>query len=472
LPTSSSCASAERRQPASGRTRLDADPERLMRRGTATWSNPMIASEGTPVRYNKEYFGYIAAFPSGEIVLTQPSAGPLLRRRASLQEIEPHLLPTLEVREGFHLETPVLIWMELTRRCNLKCEHCFIDGGEARENELPASEVYRLLDEFAAMGVWGVSFTGGEPTLHPEFSNFVNYARKINLLVGIATNGMFLTPALLDSLPRDGVIVSVSLDQLHIDGNRDFDVATKAILRSQEHGFLTNIMTNTNSRNIHHLGALMNWAEANGVSVRSVPVTPLGRGKLNRHLENSVDDVDVAAKFWMRETEWERKYHQKSGLCVGLIFNYGITLGHMTRRCSSGRYLCYVCADGTVYPCTMCAGEQILAHGNVRGRPFAEFWREEWQIRRYCWDNFRDTCNGCVLNDPQYYCYGRCPATSHARNNRLFGCGSSPFEKLSLITRTAMLQGKPLEHGVGRLTGTPEPDAPSSKPHKFLPMLV
>ncbi len=267
----------------------------------------MIASEGVPVRYNQEYFGYIAGYPHGEIVLTLPSAGPLLARGASRDEIEPHLLPTLEVREPFHLHAPPLIWLELTRRCNLNCPHCYIEGGLPRENEMPADEFYRLLDEFAAMGVWAVTFTGGEPTLHPEFGNFVRHARKRQLLVGIATNGMFLTPALLDSLPRDGVIISVSLDNLHVDGNRldvngnrDFEVATKAILRSQALGFLTNIMTNSNRQSITRLGALMDWAESKGVSVRSVPFGPMGRGGRHRYLENTPDDVNAAAEFWMR----------------------------------------------------------------------------------------------------------------------------------------------------------------------------
>jgi radical SAM protein with 4Fe4S-binding SPASM domain len=411
----------------------------------------MIATEGIPLRYNEEYFGYIVGYPEGEIVLTLPSAGPLLARGASREEIEPHLLPTLEVREPFHLNTPPLVWLELTRRCNLTCPHCYIEGGAPRENEMPAAEFYRLLDDFADMGVWGVAFTGGEPTLHPEFGNLVRHARKRQLLVGIATNGMFLTPALLDSLPRDGVIISVSLDNLHVDGAHDFDVATKAILRSQDSGFLTNIMTNSNSRNIHELGSLMRWAEEHGVSVRSVPFSPLGRGKRYAYLENTTDDVDLAAEFWMRECEWEHEYHRKAGLCVGLIFNYGLTLSSMTRRCSSGRFNCYVCADGTVYPCTMCAGEEILSPGNTRNRSFADFWRDEWEIRKYSWANFKDTCEGCIVNDPRYYCSSRCPATSHARNGRLFGCGSSDFEKLSLITRTAMLE----RTVIGQTTGVP-----------------
>lgn len=425
----------------------------------------MIARTGIPIRYNQEYFGYIAGYPEGEIVLTLPGAGPLLARGARREEIEPHLLPTLEVREPFHLDTPPLVWLELTRRCNLDCPHCYIEGGAARENEMPASELYRLLGEFADIGVWAVAFTGGEPTLHPEFANLVRYARERRLLVGVATNGMFLTRALLESLPREGVIISVSLDNLHVDGSRDFAVATKAILRSQESGFLTNIMTNTNSQNITQLGALMDWAESHGVSVRSVPFSPLGRGKQHRHLENSVDDVPLAAQFWIRECEWEHEYHKKAGLCVGLIFNYGLTLSSMTSRCSSGRFLCYICADGTVYPCTMCAGEAILSPGNVRGRPFSELWRGEWGIRRYSWANFRETCEGCVVNDPRFYCSSRCPAMSHARNNRLFGCGASDFEKLSLITRTAVLNAT----DVGQHTGIPvrsgiEPDVSRREP--------
>jgi radical SAM protein with 4Fe4S-binding SPASM domain len=277
---------------------------------------------------------------------------------------------------------------------------------------------------------------------------------------------MFLTPTLLDSLPRDGVIISVSLDNLHVNGTHDFQVATKAIQRSRQSGFLTNIMTNTNRLNIRQLGSLMGWAESNGVSVRSVPFSPLGRGKRNRHLENTTEDVEVAAQFWKRECEWEHEYHRKAGLCVGLIFNYGLSLGYMTRRCSSGRFLCYVCADGTVYPCTMCAGEQILSPGSVRERRFADLWASEWEIRKFSWDNFTETCNGCVLNDPRYYCASRCPAMSHARHGELFRCGASPFEKLSTITRTALLENSPLGKTAGIPVQLEEPLLkPDSAPH-------
>ena len=406
------------------------------------------------LRFNREYFGYLAGYPSGDIVLTTHEAAPLLERGASIEEVEPYFLDHLEVRPGFHLDTPPLVWLELTRRCNLRCPHCYIDGGLARNGEMPTSEFHRLIDEMAEMGVWAVAITGGEPTLHPDFLELVLHARRVGLLVGIATNGMFLTDALLEAMPRDGVIISVSLDDLHVmgsDPNSDFRVASRAILKSQQLGFATNIMTNTHRRNIDKLAELVQWAEEHGVSVRSVPFSPLGRGKLYRDLENGPQDVEKAAEFWLNECRWEHEYHRKVGLCVGVIFNYGLSLAYMTGRCSSGRYLCYICADGTVYPCTMCAGEQILSPGSVRDRAFAELWRSEWEIRRYSWDNFRSTCQGCVINDPRYYCASRCPAMSHARNGTLFGCGASEFEILSTVVRTAMLE----QIEVGQTTGIP-----------------
>lgn len=414
-----------------------------------------IATADGLLRFNEEYFGYIVGYPSGDIVLAKSSAGPLLAAGATLAEIGEHLLPELEVRTGFHLRTPPLVWLELTRRCNLACAHCYIDGGLARDGEMSTAELKAVVDDLADMGVWAIAITGGEPTLHPGFVEIVNHARARNLLVGIATHGLFLNEKLLGAIPTDGVIISVSLDDLHIAGSKpdsDFRVASRALLLSKAMGFEVNIMTNTHRRNIDKLDELIGWARDHEISVRSVPFSPLGRGKRYRkELENGVEDVHKAARFWLQECEWEHEYHQRVGLCVGSIFNYGLSLAYMTRRCSSGRFLAYICADGTVYPCTMCAGEQILSAGNIRGSSFSALWRSEWKIRGFNWDNFSTTCDGCVLNTSDYYCASRCPAMSHARHGEYFGCGASSFEIASTVVRTAMLNATDL----GQTTGAP-----------------
>lgn len=395
------------------------------------------------VRFNAEYFGFVVGFPDGEMVLAKPAAMAVLHSQVSRDELAPYLLPTLDVVEGFHLATPPLVWLELTRRCNLTCPHCYIDGGRARANEMDAARWFTLIDEIADAGVWAVAFTGGEPTLNPAFVDLVCHARKRDLLVGIATHGMFLSDDLLARLPSKGVIISVSIDDLHT-GRRGRDstalLAQRAILRAQEHGFLTNVMTNTHRGNIDGLEELVDWSVQHGVSVRSVPMSPIGRGKTHPELENRPEDVERAARFWLKECEWEHRYHTEAGICVGSIFNYGLSLAYMTRRCSSGRYLCYVAADGVVFPCTMCAGENVFAAGSISERPFAEVWRDKWEIRNYSWDNFKSTCEGCVINDPRYYCGSRCPAMSFARHGSFFKCGASAFEIESAQYRTALLE--------------------------------
>ncbi|MGE3476111.1 MAG: SPASM domain-containing protein [Rhodospirillaceae bacterium] len=118
----------------------------------------------------------------------------------------------------------------------------------------------------------------------------------------------------------------------------------------------------------------------------------------------------------------------------------------MTRRCSSGRYLCYVAADGTVFPCTMCAGENIFASGTVRKRKFTDVWRSHWPIRDRDWDDFATACAGCPINNDEHYCASRCPAMSHARHGVLDKCGASAFEIAGTLYRTTLLNQTPTGH--------------------------
>src|SRR5438477_614508 len=67
---------------------------------------------------------------------------------------------------------PYLIALNLTKRCNLKCDHCYLDattkfaGGD---DELSTQECYKLIDQIAQVNKGCLLvITGGEPLVRPD----------------------------------------------------------------------------------------------------------------------------------------------------------------------------------------------------------------------------------------------------------------------------------------------------------------
>jgi radical SAM protein with 4Fe4S-binding SPASM domain len=396
------------------------------------------------LRYRKESFGYLAAFPEGRVAMYSDTVEPLLAAGRPYDECASHLLRNLQVPTDFHFSAPLLGWIEITRLCNLRCPHCFVEGGRARNGELSTDRILRLLDEWAEMGVFSVVITGGEPTIHRDFLTITRYAHDLGFTVGIATNGTALTDKLLDRLPQDDVIISVSIDEAHGQGRRgetDFEFATRRLLQIQAAGFNSSIMTTTTRQNVGRLQDIITWAIDHDISLRSVPFVPMGRGSLYREMLNDTADVETAARFWLAEEQWERVKDARLGLCTGKVFNFLLTMVFATRRCMSGRGLCYVDSSGDVYPCTTCSGNRVLCGGNVQHLPFAEVWEGPgWDIRQMTWENFRSTCAGCPIEGDQYFCTGRCPSSSYVYNHRFDGCGMTDFLRQSVQRREELFR--------------------------------
>ncbi|MBZ5506102.1 MAG: radical SAM protein [Acidobacteriia bacterium] len=410
-------------------------------------AKPSLPDKCRPIiRYHEESFGYLVAFPSGKVGMYKHSVLPLLVKGATIEECRPHLLSQLSVPTEFHFSTPLMAWLEITRKCNLQCPHCFVEGGQKRSSELSTGRILQLLEEWAEMGVFSVVITGGEPTIHPDFITIVRHAYELGFAVSIATNGMALRPKLLDQIPQDDVIISMSIDEAHGQGAArgvsDFEYVTQRLLQVRDYGFNTSIMTTTTHENARGLERIIDWALANDISLRSVPFVPMGRGSLYRMMLNTTADVELAARFWLAEEKWERVRDHKLGLCTGKIFNFLLTMVFASRRCMSGRGLCYVDSSGDVYPCTTCSGARVLCGGNVQYNQFQDIWKndENWAIRRITWKDFEKTCQDCPINDDKYFCTGRCPGSSSVHNNTLNGCGMTEFLRRSVLRREELFR--------------------------------
>jgi uncharacterized radical SAM superfamily Fe-S cluster-containing enzyme len=65
------------------------------------------------------------------------------------------------------LSAPKMITWEVTYRCDMKCPHCFTAAGKPLANELDTKQAMELIDRLAAMHVFTVLLSGGEPLLRP-----------------------------------------------------------------------------------------------------------------------------------------------------------------------------------------------------------------------------------------------------------------------------------------------------------------
>ena len=88
-----------------------------------------------------------------------------------------------------------VLTIDLTNRCDMMCEPCFMDANQVGYvNELTMEEVRRLIDNAVAVHPKrqiSIQFSGGEPTLSPVFLDAIAYARKAGYFsVQAATNGI------------------------------------------------------------------------------------------------------------------------------------------------------------------------------------------------------------------------------------------------------------------------------------------
>ena len=88
-----------------------------------------------------------------------------------------------------------VLTVDLTNRCNMMCDPCFMDANQVGfVHELSWEDIRTMLDNAITIKPrrqMSVQFSGGEPTLSPYFLDAVAYARKVGYnSVQAATNGI------------------------------------------------------------------------------------------------------------------------------------------------------------------------------------------------------------------------------------------------------------------------------------------
>src|SRR3989337_1227646 len=87
------------------------------------------------------------------------------------------------------LHSPIRVYIERTRKCNLRCSTCFNSSGDEPPGELTTDELKRSLDGMRVDNVLDLRFSGGELTTKPNWHEEVRHAKELGFAISVNTNG-------------------------------------------------------------------------------------------------------------------------------------------------------------------------------------------------------------------------------------------------------------------------------------------
>jgi MoaA/NifB/PqqE/SkfB family radical SAM enzyme len=275
------------------------------------------------------------------------------------------------VRVASRTHTPFSVLFEVTHRCNLGCEHCYLTEGpvgrpKPARKELSLEEIRRILDDLAEAGCLFLTLSGGEVFMRRDFLEILAHARSQGFSVTVFTTGTLLTPetatALADLHPLS-VEVSIysARPEIHdrvtrIPGSHARSL--RALRMLKERGVIILIKSPLMNLNSGEYRGLVALAEELGAGYGFDPILLPRRDGDLAPVRLSLGRAELRDFF--SDPVLAREYFQP----VKCLPQPGEEI------CGTGRRTCLISPYGDLFPC----GVHPIPAGNLREKSFREIW--------------------------------------------------------------------------------------------------
>lgn len=264
---------------------------------------------------------------------------------------------------------PFELHIELTNVCNLNCPHCYKKANEGTISFLDFQTLKNRIFDRCASQTRVLHLTGGEPTLHPEFKEIVDFASNI-FHIQLTTNGANLWNIPVSTLSK---ISDIDISMYGTDRN-SYEISTGnayaydnfektcALLRNNKIEFRINMIVN--HINIAELDNYVVKAIELGATSFSFGV-PVKTGRLiEKPDEEWYCDSDMTKKIYRYMRKASEKYADKISIVEwgrdvyshkGSIFSNNYAL-----PCKGGSFSWWMNEKMEFRPCAMIPEEYIL----------------------------------------------------------------------------------------------------------------
>ena len=248
---------------------------------------------------------------------------------------------------------PVLAHVIPMRRCNLACAYC--NEYDKVSDPVPFEVMKKRLDRLASFGTSIVTFSGGEPMLHPQLYELIAHVRSRGIIAGLISNGYYMTKENIERLNKAGLLYfQISIDNVNPDeiSRKSLKVLDRYLVNLSKYAkFHVNInsVIGGGIKNPEDALAVARRAVALGFS-SSLGIIHDGTGQLK-----PLSDVEERVYQELKEfgkKSWARLNQFQDDLAHGLSHDW---------RCRAGARYLYICENGLVHYCSQQRGYPGIA---------------------------------------------------------------------------------------------------------------
>ncbi|MFH2145423.1 MAG: radical SAM protein [Candidatus Omnitrophota bacterium] len=312
---------------------------------------------------------------------------------------------------------PVYAEVGLSGGCNHRCVFCAFDYLKYGPEMLPLQYLKKFIKTAAANGVKSVLFSGeGEPLLHKNICEIINFTKRKGIDTALSTNGVLLNRDIAKRILPDLSWLRFSINAgtkktyafIHGTSKEDFDVVMKNLAQA--------VRIKAKNKYKCALGAQMLLLAQNIKEAKTIATKVKNSGAdylvVKPYCPHPLSSKKAAAAAGRRDLSRLGRELQK--ICGG-GFNVVVRASLFEPspvkktydRCLGFDFAAHVSADGSVYPCNAFAGQKDFAYGNICRQPFEKIWggrrRKEVIDRIYGGLDVNNCRNSCRLDKINKY---------------------------------------------------------------------
>ncbi|NOZ54600.1 MAG: radical SAM protein [Gammaproteobacteria bacterium] len=304
-----------------------------------------------------------------------------------------------------------LLAINITRRCNLACAHCYLDAHTLKngsENELSYKAICQLLEQVADHNTeLMVVLTGGEPLMRPDLESLIKHGTQCGLSMVVGTNGVMLTAQRVQSLKLAGTLgVGISVDSLnpvqhdHFRGQAGaWEKTLVGIEACRRYELPFQVHFSVTENNANEVSNMIDFARASGARVLNIFfLVCTGRGESMSDIspvtyervltllvaaQTQHQDILIRARCAPHFKRIAYEHDRHSTLTRAEGYEGG--------GCLAGIHYCRVTPEGDVTACPYIPESE----GNIRHTPFWEIWEQSHMFNLLRQPSLTGKCGQC-----------------------------------------------------------------------------